>query len=726
MRVLYVSSVQPDESPSPMEELAALEPALEIHVVSGAAAALVEVRTVGEYRAVFLSPQLPHNEALALIATLRRDRVPVAVVAIISETQREFFAPAFTAGADDVLVARDTGLITAEETLQRVRQSHHFDRPSGHPPLRVLYAGEDPQAWNLLADVPFIEVERIAATADGTCRTVMFDAKGLETPADLMVVDEQPGDGHALQVVKWVRTHAPHLPLIVLTSPTAGDIGGAALDLGAEDVVSKSGTYRRRLVATLHRHYIRREKSPSGPSGPSGPAEPEELVPDESAEIARIRAALAAETRIRELTAEVHALAGALDAERRGKAELVEAQAFERAMRDRDREELARLQQSTKEERERRVVLEGTLRQTENRSAARMEALEAQHAAARRGLEEQLATAADRLHQVANDTQALQTRVQNELTAQSAERDRFIQTQIFGYALVTPQGEMVRCNETYARMFGFESAADAMASASGAPLAVLADHAHVLSQLEAGVGLDRVESVVRRANGRPFRVLTSAAFRPGDDDGPALIERLFVDLDDRTRLEERLQLARRLEAAGRLAAEMSSEIEPLVSSITDPGADAGDRQRVATLVRQLLAFSRRQAKPAGLLSLPDAIRRAEPLLRQLAGDAVTFDVRVDDVSAVAAGEDDIESLLAALVFAAAASLPYGGTIELQARSVRSGFAEQTEIAVSAAGYGVHPAPVSSSLERLVSRCGGTVLVGDEAARTTTLHVLLPR
>ena len=576
MRVLYVSSVHAENGPSPMEELALLEPALEVHVVCGAAAALAEVRTGWEYRAVFLSPQLPHNEALALIATLRRDRAPLAVVAIVAEGQRDFQAAALAAGADDVLVALETGLVTPCETLRRLRDSHHDERAFTEPPMSLV---------------------------------------------------------------------AP-----------------------------------------------------------------------------------AAETSIRDLTAEVRTLYVSLEAERRVKTELQEAEAFERVLRDRDREELTRLQHALNEERERRIVIEGTLRQTENRAAAKIEALEAQHAAARRRLEEQLATAADRLHQVAAETQVLQTRLQAELTAQAADRDRFIRHQLLGYALVTHAGELVRCNETFAEMFGFESADEAVAASAGAPVAALADHLHVIAELEAGRSIDRIESMVRRANGQPFRVLTSAGFRPNDVDpgGPALVERLFIDQDDRTRLEERLRLARRLEAAGRLTAEIANEIEPLLSSITNPAASADDRARVATLVAQLLAFGRRQARPAGLLLLHEAIRRTEPRLRQVAGDDVTFDMRVDDVGAVAAGEDDIDALLQALVFAAQNSLPYGGTILLQTRTARTGFTEQTELAASAAGYGVQPASISSSLERLVSRCGGTVHLRDEPARTTTLLVLLPR
>jgi PAS domain S-box-containing protein len=514
--------------------------------------------------------------------------------------------------------------------------------------------------------------------------------------------------------VKWLKASRPELPVLALTSPSGSDVGGAALDLGADDVVSKSGTYRRRLMATLHRYYV--TKSRQGSAAPVAPA-----TNGEAADIAHMRAVIHYEARIRDLTSQVQQLTNELAERRRAYDEIYEAQGFERALRERDREELSGLRQALSDERDRRIVLEGTLRHTEDRSAAALSELEARQAAARRHLEQQLATAADRLHQVANETQSLQTRLQNELATQQTERERLTQSKLFGHAVLTQAGVIVRCNDTFARMFGFESAAEVP---QGEPFDALADHAHVARQLREGAAVDRVESVVHRANGSAMHVLTSAALVAADGDTESLIERIVIDLDAKTQTEEHLRLARRLEMAGRLAAEMSAEIEPLLAALNDPAA-AESRRRAVLLVRQLLAFSRRQARPAGFLSLPDAIRRAEPTLRQIGGEAVSLEFDLAEVGAIAAGEEDIEQFLSWLMFAAAGSLPFGGAIIIRTRSVRSGFGQHTELTLSAAGYGVHSALLSTSLVRLVSRCGGSIRITDEPARTTTLHVHLP-
>src|SRR5690606_25479985 len=75
--------------------------------------------------------------------------------------------------------------------------------------------------------------------------------------ADAVIIDEQPGDAHPLQVLKSVKAQASDLPVIVLTSAGAAAIATAALELGADDTVLKTGIFRRRLIATLRRVHQR-------------------------------------------------------------------------------------------------------------------------------------------------------------------------------------------------------------------------------------------------------------------------------------------------------------------------------------------------------------------------------------------------------------------------------------------------------------------------------------
>jgi len=719
MKALYVTTSQAPAARTVLADLLSLDPALEIRTVEGAAGALFEIRTAGGYGALFVAPSVAHSETLALVSGLRRDRTPIAIVAIITDADRAFFPRAITAGADDVLVLRGERLVAVEHTLKRLRQNRHVGPEAGQAKVRLIYAGQDDVTWTLLSEVPFVQANRASAAEDGSIPTVMT-GEGSGLPADVLVLDERPGNVHPLEVVKWCRAHAPGMSVVVLTSPASGDAGAAALELGADEIVSKTTTYRRRLIASLHRLFLRRLASEVAPVAPVKPS-PEAAPPSgprgaTKAEVDRLTSVLrAAEARIATLTEAAQSATVALTALRADHEQLHEAQAFERALRDRDREELTTLSRELRDERERRIALERALAQAEDRARAE-----------RATLQENVAAAADRLHRVAHNTQSLQTRLEYQAAERVAERDRLTDSALIGHAVLTQDGQLVRCSDSFASMLGYDNANEAVEASAGGAFPGTPDHAQILARLNEGATIDRVESTLRRADGRPVQVLTSATLLPAVGDTDPEVERLIVDLTGQTAAEVELRLARRLEAAGRLAAEMASQIEAAVEAVEREGHTSPAQQELALLVRQLVAFSRHQAKPAGFLSLNDAIGRAEPALRQVAGGAVDLQLVLGDVELVAAGEDDLEQLLIDVVSTAASCLPFGGRLALSTSSeTDSTFVLRTTLSVTAAGYGVLPCVTSSSLVRHTARCGGSLRISGEAGRSSTLHVHLP-
>ena len=259
MKVMYVKGPAADADQTTILQLSAAAPELDITTAQGAAEALAEIRKSPTWRALLVSAGLPPNETLALIATLRRDRVPMAIVPVVDEAQRDLFAAAIASGADDVLLRRGQGLVNVSETLARMRQSPHLFPVDERRRIGVIYAGRDALVWNLLEQVPFVRAQKIAIGVDGVCpvRPAGSDDNGPRT--DAVVIDEQPGEAHPLQVLKSVKAQASDLPVIMLTSTGTTDVATAALELGADDTVLKSGIFRRRLIATLRRVHQRLE-----------------------------------------------------------------------------------------------------------------------------------------------------------------------------------------------------------------------------------------------------------------------------------------------------------------------------------------------------------------------------------------------------------------------------------------------------------------------------------
>jgi hypothetical protein len=71
--------------------------------------------------------------------------------------------------------------------------------------LRVLYAGKDPLVWNLLTRCRSSRAEKATVSPDGVCPVRLPGAADGGLKADAVVIDEQPGEAHPLQVVKSSR-----------------------------------------------------------------------------------------------------------------------------------------------------------------------------------------------------------------------------------------------------------------------------------------------------------------------------------------------------------------------------------------------------------------------------------------------------------------------------------------------------------------------------------------
>ncbi len=139
------------------------------------------------------------------------------------------------------------------------------------------------------------------------------------------------------------------------------------------------------------------------------------------------------------------------------------------------------------------------------------------------------------------------------------------------------------------------------------------DHAVVEAAEDASKRGERFQAEYRviRQDGRVIWVSDTAVVVPGSDSHP-LMEGIIVDITERKQFEAQLQQARRMEAVGRLAGGIAHDFNNLLTIIkgytelalmrakglpelkTDIERIEDASERASGLVRQLLAFSRRQ------------------------------------------------------------------------------------------------------------------------------------
>jgi two-component system, cell cycle sensor histidine kinase and response regulator CckA len=201
------------------------------------------------------------------------------------------------------------------------------------------------------------------------------------------------------------------------------------------------------------------------------------------------------------------------------------------------------------------------------------------------------------------------------------------------------------------------------------------------------------EGYLRHKNG--VSIYASWSFSPLADARGRIthIVGTYRDLTEKRRLQEALAHAQRLEAVGRLAGGVAHDFNNLLSVINgyceilaetvadNPKARkevaeihrAG--QRASTLVRQLLAFGRRQTMDPRVLNLNLLVRENAEILSRLLSPDKTLQLALDDaIHNVRADPSQLQQVLLNLTINARDALQPGGqvTISTSNREVRPG------------------------------------------------------
>jgi two-component system cell cycle sensor histidine kinase/response regulator CckA len=180
--------------------------------------------------------------------------------------------------------------------------------------------------------------------------------------------------------------------------------------------------------------------------------------------------------------------------------------------------------------------------------------------------------------------------------------------------------------------------------------------------------------------------------------------------------------------------------------------------RAATLVRQLLAFSRRQTLRPQVLDLGDALSDLTMLLRRLIGEKVKLDlIHGRDLWPVKVDVSQFEQVIVNLAVNARDAMPDGGKLIIRTANVTAEAAgklaykgmpaaEYVRIEVADTGTGI-PADIRdkifepffstkevgkgtglglSTVYGIVKQTGGFIYVDSEPGQGTSFHIFLPR
>ena len=183
-----------------------------------------------------------------------------------------------------------------------------------------------------------------------------------------------------------------------------------------------------------------------------------------------------------------------------------------------------------------------------------------------------------------------------------------------------------------------------------------------------------------------MRFFVSAA-EPRGGDG-AGVNVIALDTTEQKTLQENFAQSQKMQAIGQLAGGIAHDFNNVLTAIigysdlllvnhrpTDPSFQdimqiRQNANRAAGLVRQLLAFSRRQTLRPQVLQLADVLSELQMMLRRLVGEKIELEVAHGrDLWLVKADLNQFEQVIVNLVVNARDAMSEGGRITLRTRNV---------------------------------------------------------
>ncbi len=353
---------------------------------------------------------------------------------------------------------------------------------------------------------------------------------------------------------------------------------------------------------------------------------------------------------------------------------------------------------------------------------------------------------------------------------------RFFNSSPMAIAALDERGRATRANPAFARLFGQAAAGGSVALQD----AVHEDSREAFDQALAAArrgqaGIPSIDVELRGETARTVRFYFSAVSDLTEGSKDATIV-YGVDFTDQRALEEQVAKAQRMQAVGNLAGGIAHDFNNVLTIITasvdflllnhrsgDPAFQdllliKQSANRAASLVRQLLAYSRRQTMRPKMLNLTDVVADMHLLLKRIVGDLVKLERHHGrDLWPVMADIGQFEQVITNLVQNARDAMPEGGTITIATRNIpaqeaaKLPYAEISEadyvlVEVSDTGAGM-PADVAerifepffttkeigkgtglglSMVYGIVKQSGGFIFVDSKIGEGTTLRIFLPR
>jgi len=357
---------------------------------------------------------------------------------------------------------------------------------------------------------------------------------------------------------------------------------------------------------------------------------------------------------------------------------------------------------------------------------------------------------------------------------------RFFHNAPMAIATVDRSGKIARTNAPFARLFQGVVKGDAVPAEGRSILAVVAERDRgglesAIAYAADGQGdIAPVDAALVGQGSRSARFYVSAVEEDEHDREAAIV--YAIETTEQRALEAQFAQSQKMQAVGQLAGGIAHDFNNVLSAImmatdfllnahrpTDPSFQdimqiKQNANRAASLVRQLLAFSRRQTLRPQVLDLGETLSDLTMLLRRLIGEKVSLDVvHGRDLWPVKVDLSQFEQVVVNLAVNARDAMPNGGRLTVRTSNVTAAEcaryahepmadADYVLVEVCDTGTGIPPEIMNkifepffstkevgkgtglglSTVYGIVKQTGGFIFSESEVGRGTTFRIFVPR
>ena len=351
---------------------------------------------------------------------------------------------------------------------------------------------------------------------------------------------------------------------------------------------------------------------------------------------------------------------------------------------------------------------------------------------------------------------------------------RFFQNTPMAIATVDRGGKIARANALFTRLFESTRLGQKQQPDGSSILDIVAERDRASLETHLGRRAELATPLDAALAGQGERWARFYVTPVDQDDEEAAIV-YALEITEQRSLESQFLQSQKLETVGQLAGGIAHDFNNVLSAIimatdfllnahrpSDPSFQdimqiKQNANRAASLVRQLLAFSRRQTLRPQVLDLGEALSDLSILLRRLIGEKVTLDVQRHDVWPVKADLSQFEQVIVNLAINARDAMPDGGKLTVRASNVTQSETSKFEgwslpagdyvlVEVADTGTGI-PSDIMdrifepffstkevgkgtglglSTVYGIIKQTGGFIVPESELGKGTVFRIFLPR